>query len=106
MIETEFKGFEKLLAALADGASTGDIRMLFDMHHMVLEIKNLIQENYDVHVEYNYVKKDGYYKLEMAFNPCNYISNEQAEALKELVDIYDGVYTSAKSINSKNTKKK
>lgn len=87
MIDTNFKGFESLIAALAAGATTDDIEMLVKVHKKILEIKNLIQDVYGVHVEYDYVKSGDYYKVELAIDPKNILSKEQADALNYIVEI-------------------
>ncbi len=104
-MDVSYEGFERLLKAFAEGSSTDDLMQMIEVHQKVLDIKNLIQDVYDVHVEYNYVKSGDYYKVEIAFNPRNILSKETAEALKDLVDVCDTVYNTAKSIKN-STKKK
>ena len=104
-MDVSFKGFENLLKAFADDTSTDDFSLMYEVHQKVLDIKNLIQDVYDVHVEYNYLKSGDYYKVEIAFNPRNILSKETAEALKDLVDVCDNVYSTAKSLKN-STKKK
>lgn len=104
-MDVNFNGFEKFLDAFANGATTDDLKEMFNVHQMVLNIKNEIQDTYDVHVKVDYVKCGDYYKIELAFNPRRVLSKEDAEALKDLIDVCDNVFNKAKSIKSTTSKK-
>ena len=105
-MDISIRGIENLMKAFAEGASTDDFKNMFLIHQKLLEIKNLMQDEYDLQTDVNYIDKKDDIILEINMHKSpRHLSTEQIDALKDFVDVCDEVYETAKSIKN-STKKK
>lgn len=105
-MDISIRGIENLMQAFAEGSSVDDFMNMFLIHQKLLEIKNLMQDDYDLQTDVSYIDKEDRMVIKISIHKSQrHLSKEQMDALKDLVDVYDTVYDTAKSIKNTNKKK-
>lgn len=100
-MDISIRGIETLMQAFAKGSSTDDFKNMFLIHQKLLDIKNLMQDEYDLQTDVNYIDKEDNILLEINIHKApRHLSKEQMDALKDFVGICDDVYKTAKSIKT------
>ena len=100
-MDISIRGIENLMQAFSNGSSTDDFKNMFLIHQKLLDIKNLMQDEYDLQTNITYINKEDHISIELSIQKApRHLSKEQMDALKDFVGVCDDVYKTAKSIKT------
>lgn len=99
-------GIKNLLVALSKGSDREDLSHIIFIDDNLYEIKKFFEDSYNIPVDYFYRCNKQGIKIELFIgSEVEYVTSEDNDLLKELIDTFDEVRRTAKDIKKKNNRK-